>query len=700
MINPRSPFWVGLLLLVFLGVPGVEGGVGFWTSIGPQGANVRVILIAPSAIYLGTNGGSIFLSVDHGAKWKKIFGGAADTAIADLAVVNGSLYAAVRSTVAFAVFEPPWGPGTPPPPPETPGTGVFRSSDGGRSWSLAGLDKQSALSFAIDPRDPSTIYVVTDRGLNRSRDGGVSWETIFHSDETREVLSVAVDSSDSAILYLGTTIGGYKSVDRGDSFRSMLHPDPSCKRYFVNCSGYLATDLPPKPVSMFLGDPASPRNVYALMLGQVFQTLDAGETWIQAGGLSGVSRIALDPSHPGRIYAVSPAGLFSRSVSSVFWSPLGPPPQGLGSFFAMAVDAQTPSRLYLGTQWGPFRSEDSGASWTSLNETLRDLTATAFSFDPSDPSIAYVAQYQRGILKTTDAGRTWSVTGFSDPEALVESILVDPFDPRHLLAFTSEWISGRIPLLRSTDGGVTWTRGPAIFNDVLGEPHVLIADPTLPGSLYLGNHSSVFITRSGGLSWASAALQKPASGTSGVPVVFALAADPRHPGVAYAGGRGGLFRTDDRGSSWQFLFTNLDEISSLAFAARDPFPPLAVTPSGLFDLAGGLLWDSSVSQSRVLTSVAVDSSSGAIYVTTAGGVFRSFDSGISWQPLGEGLPASLSSGVSVHPKDGCLAVVTQSGVYAYELPDQCLDSLSSLRPPCRIPSPHPPIILPSRGGGG
>src|SRR6185369_762820 len=153
------------------------------------------------------------------------------------------------------------------------------------------------------------------------------------------------------------------------------------------------------------------------------------------------------------------------------------------------------------------------------------------------------------------------------------------------------------------------------------------------------------------------------------PLIRGLAADRKEPGLAYAAGPGGFFRTTDHGASWKFIDGNPLNLETLAIGADALSSLYGTTRAGLVSPARGLLWDQKTysSPTEPLTALTVDPSSGAIYVTTRSKLYRSTDSGVTWQSLADGLPALLPSGISVHPKDGRIAVMTQAGVFEREV---------------------------------
>jgi photosystem II stability/assembly factor-like uncharacterized protein len=126
--------------------------------------------------------------------------------------------------------------------------GLFKSIDGGASWSDAGLAPRTA-RLAIDPQNPDTVYAVTASGLFKSADGGASWLSLSTA-LSNQVYAVAIDPRSPGVIYAGTDIGVVQSTDGGGHWRPI--PDG------------------PLNVTVLALDPQDPRTVYAGGLGGLF----------------------------------------------------------------------------------------------------------------------------------------------------------------------------------------------------------------------------------------------------------------------------------------------------------------------------------------------------------------------------------------------------------------------------------------------
>ena len=144
------------------------------------------------------------------------------------------------------------------------------------------------------------------------------------------------------------------------------------------------------------------------------------------------------------------------SWNSIGWNP------GLGRVNFVCEDPNDSSRIYVGTPAGGlWRSDDSGQSWTPLTDQLPSLGASAVVVDPNNSNIIYLGTGDDdagdsrgvGVLKSTDGGQTWALSGLSyqvSQNISVRQLLMSPVDHHVLLCATNQG------LFKTTDGGVNW----------------------------------------------------------------------------------------------------------------------------------------------------------------------------------------------------------------------------------------------------
>jgi photosystem II stability/assembly factor-like uncharacterized protein len=393
--------------------------------------------------------------------------------------------------------------------------GVYRSTDGGRTWSLSGVPGDKIGAFTVDGAS-GAIYVTTYGGkLFQTTDGGDSWQT---APTDLAYGAIVTDPSDPAVSYAaawGNPAGIVKSVDHGHTWTAAdkgIHSTVITSLAFV---------------------PSGPATLYAGTLGnQLFKSTNRGRTWRSAS-----------------------AGLGNSSVST------------------LAVEARRPHTIFAGTQWsGLFKTTDGGLSWHRVPigfPAKAQARVPAVAADPQHPDTVYVAACRGGgcvgpgvFLKSVDGGSTWR--RITTVPWLVQAIAIDPRRTSTVFAGTT-----RGGLFRSRDGGSSWhqvatARGVPQAKSHLSYPYAVVAiaiDPLDPGTIYAGSSTGgILKSTDGGTTWAVA--------NAGLTNrrVAALIMDPRKPRVLFASTEGGVFRSANGGESWHPYNRGLPAGGVAAFA--------------------------------------------------------------------------------------------------------------------------------------
>ncbi|MQG73474.1 MAG: glycosyl hydrolase, partial [SAR202 cluster bacterium] len=213
-----------------------------WRPVGPPRGG-RVVAVAghprdPMTFYFGACAGGVWKTNDGGTYWENISDGFFNTAAVGALAISesdpnviyaGTGEACIRGNVSH-------------------GDGVYRSTDGGETWSHVGLTETKHISrIRIHPADPKIVYVAAlghafgtnkERGIFRSTDGGDSWEQVLFQSEKAGACDLSMDPNNPRILYAalwdvirapwGLTSGGddsrlYKSMDGGDNWTDITH---------------------------------------------------------------------------------------------------------------------------------------------------------------------------------------------------------------------------------------------------------------------------------------------------------------------------------------------------------------------------------------------------------------------------------------------------------------------------------------------
>jgi hypothetical protein len=299
--------------------------------------------------------------------------------------------------------------------------GVFKSTNGGASWSASGLINVSAL--AIDPLTPTTLYAATSTsgvfgGVYKSTDGGVSWNAT--SGLPSFVFSLAIDPLNPTSLYAGTlgwldgvyTSTVYKSTDGGTSWSPVVLID-SYSYYCGPCGGVFALAIDPLiPTTLFSMTAAitayyEDGSVSYSAPSQVFKSTDGGAGWSASGLINVVSALAIDPLTPTTLYAGTYDAMYKSTDGGASWNATGLTGVVLE---ALAIDPLTPTTLYAGTYGAVYKSADGGASWNATGLTGVD-DVQALAIDPLTPTTLYARTVTSGVYKSTNSGVSWNPTG-------------------------------------------------------------------------------------------------------------------------------------------------------------------------------------------------------------------------------------------------------------------------------------------------
>jgi photosystem II stability/assembly factor-like uncharacterized protein len=271
-------------------------------------------------------------------------------------------------------------------------TRFFKSEDGGLTWRSGqwGTPALFVRAIAIDPQNPSTIYAGAPSqgdlfflgGVFRSTDGGTSWTA---TSLRCSVEMLAFDSQNSNTLYAGTDCGLYKTTDAGESWIPL---------YTAGGPTYVLAIDPLNSDTIFTNGSS----------GQIYKSADGGMNWIVAtsglpdGGY--VSALLVDPASPNILYAQSShrdpnkTGLFKSTDAAASWKRIG------YGCCLLALDPQ--SAVYLAMPGGLLRSTDRGKSWSDVSAGLTQLPGR-LAFDVAHPNTVHAATSAGVFVITLDS---------------------------------------------------------------------------------------------------------------------------------------------------------------------------------------------------------------------------------------------------------------------------------------------------------
>lgn len=514
-----------------------------WRTSGPFGGEAELVRVVPKSagfVIAGAHNGMIFASRNGGASWNDIpFSGQLTGVLHALEVdprTEGTWYAGMEGTR-------PWT------------SGVYKTSDGGQTWKLLeGTKGKAVWSLAIFPADANVIAAGTGDGIYRSADAGASWSRVSpeSNEDLRPVVSLAFHPTDKNTLFAGTTHLPWRTTDGGSTWESIhtgmiddsdvfsiqvdAHAPESV--FASACSGlYASSDNAnhwsklPTPKGAFRTwfvalDPKHSNSVFAGTTEGLLHSEDRGKSWRLVTSQA-VRSIAFDPAVAGRIFfASSTAGLMlsTDGGKTLHESNFGFTNRNFTSFTA-AHGVLYAGSIFDGGNGGIFRTDNMGLRWqrtgSPAGQQIRLITVA-----PDDPNSLFAASYH-GILKSKDAGKTWSDAAV--PQGSVSSLLA--LSHGVLLAGTDKGLF--------RNAGATWepaagASGPIASLETSGTRTIAA----------LGA-SSAFASTNAGQSWKMCG--QPAASAAW----YGLAFDTGSPETALAATSAGLFRSTDGCASWQ-----------------------------------------------------------------------------------------------------------------------------------------------------
>jgi photosystem II stability/assembly factor-like uncharacterized protein len=327
----------------------------------------------PNIVYVGTASGGVWKTTNNGTTWEPVFDKEAVSTIGDVAIAPSD-----PSVVWVGTGEPnnrqssSWG------------DGIYRSLDAGKTWKRMGLGATHHIArIVIHPKNPDVVYAAAqghlwganpDRGVYKSSDGGKTWSQVLKINDDTGVTDIAMDPQSPDILYaaayerrrtpFGFNGGGpgsaiYKTTDGGATWKKLTKGLP-----YENGgdTGRIGLDVYRK----------DPNVVYAEIQhekGGTFRSEDKGETWKRMGETdprpSYYSQIRVDPNNDLRIWELGAQMYYSEDGGKTFATQRV---RGIhGDFHAMWIDPANSNHMITGSDGGIHWTDDAGKNWNFLN---------------------------------------------------------------------------------------------------------------------------------------------------------------------------------------------------------------------------------------------------------------------------------------------------------------------------------------------
>ncbi len=391
---------------------------GRWESLGPVNVTGRIKALAihpddGDILYAGAAGGGVWKTTNGGRDWHPTMHDERSLAIGGLALAPSNpdvLYAATGEWT---------GDDDHPKTPSGMGGGVYRTSDGARNWHLCGsIDSYLCTSVAIHPRDPDRVLVGGNRGLHRSRDGGITWQTVVpggdtHSAPVAPVTSVILAADTPDRVFAGVHRHGvYRSADGGDSWRLLT----------LETNGIPSGEAANAPQIALGRDGARGSNFVAVKMDDsIYASADGGERFTQIGEMPDRSSSMIPwcnviAVHPGNddLLLAGGTNLHRSDDGGRTWTKVG----GYGTaihedqqFIVFHSDDE--KRIYLANDGGVWASNNGGIEWRTVSRGL--VSAQAYDIGVSDgPALRYGASLHDFSAHIFDGKEDWISLGWGE----------------------------------------------------------------------------------------------------------------------------------------------------------------------------------------------------------------------------------------------------------------------------------------------
>lgn len=699
-----------------------------WRNIGPfrGGRSVASTGVPsnPLVYYMGSVGGGIWKTEDAGLGWKNISDGQLTTSsVGAIAVAESDpnvVYAGMGEHPIRGVMT-------------SHGDGVYKSTDAGKTWKNMGLPASRHIAAVrIHPKNPDIVYVAVQgaahaateqRGVFRSVDGGKSWSKILYVDNNTGCADLSMDMTNPRILYAGmwdhrrypwkVVSGGpgsalYKSIDGGDTWTKLTKGLPEAM-------GKVAVSV----------SRANPERVYANIeaegeKGGVYRSDDGGKSWVQTTNARvTVARawyyieIEADPQNPDIVYCINAPLLKSIDGGKTFTT-LGTPH---GDNHSLWINPTNTQYMINSNDGGANVSLNGGASWST-----QDNQPTAQFYrviaDKQFPYSIYGGQQDNSsvmiVNQTTGPGIGWKDWS-AGPGGESAFIAFDPEKPDLIYGGSYQ---GNISVLDKKTGeqkdimayptiGLAETPKNQKYRFNWNAP--IVASPQIPSVIYHGANV-VLRTRDQGHSWevispdltrndttkqeaGGGPFTNEGAGGEVYNTLAYIAVSPHRYGVIWTGSDCGLVHmTQDDGKTWQNVTPpDLGEclINSIEVSPHDPATAYVVATKYRFNDFGSYIFvttDYGRSWKKIVQGIAPESYArvvredpvrkGLLYGGTEQGLYVSFDQGASWTPFQLNLPVTPLNDLIIRDND--LIAATSGRAF------WVLDNLSALQ---QVPQP-------------
>jgi photosystem II stability/assembly factor-like uncharacterized protein len=695
--------------------PGKLTSVLRWRSVGPYTGG-RVTTVAgiadePNVYYMGTAGGGVWKTDDYGHNWKNI-------SDKDFKTGNiGAMAIAPSNPKIIYVGTGDSGPRNT----VLTGEGMYKSIDGGKTWTFIGLGETHIISWIlVDPKNPDVVYAAAlghlfgpnpERGVFKTTDGGRTWKKILYVNDKTGAINMAMDPSNPSVVYAtmwqmsrrhwtfssgGPGSGIYKTTDGGAHWTNISHRPGLPTGIFGKVGIAVAPSKPSVVYALIQAD-------YKGQAGGLFRSDNAGQSWTLINNSMNITQRAfyymnvyVDPKDPNTIYLPN-VGVYVSHNAGKKLTALHPPH---GDNHVFWINPNNPQNFIEGNDGGATVTLNGGKAWSSeYNQPTGQFYHA--NLDDQFPFHIYGAQQDRGsdeapsavpagiippVWKNVQGGEmSWVVPTPGQPWVTYGSGY-DSMEWKEnrrtgLITNVSPWPSYKFGLAGSKEKyRYGWIHHPVVF-----APHN-------PKELLMGANV-LFETTDEGTHWKAISPDltrndKSKQGRPGGPIsadvtgeemfdtISSIAFSPLTDNVIWTGSDDGLvYVTTDAGGHWSQVRppelptwstvtciepSHTDAGTAYVSASRfdwDDFHPYVYKTTDY-----GKHWTAMTTglpQDQYVESVRQDpNEANLLFAGTSATVYFSLDGGQQWQPFTLNLPAVRVSDVEIQPEQHAVVLAT------------------------------------------
>ena len=730
-----------------------------WQYLGPTNISGRATDIAVAdtgsgrRIFAAYATSGVWKTDDNGTTWQAVFENQPSTSIGDIAVAPSNPDIVWVGTGESNLFRA-----------SMPGVGIFKSTDGGRTFQHSGLtDTQTIARIVVHPANPDIVFVASaghawtdneDRGVFKTTDGGRTWSKVLYRSSRTGAIDLVMDPADPDTLYAalwqrirrkwsdprveaGYSEGGiWKTTDGGRTWSEageglppaavrgrigidVARSNPNVLYAFVD--NYAEGRPPREGERDAYGRPILESRIKA---AEIYRSDDKGKIWrkvsessdfmMQHSGTYGwvFGQIRVDPADEDTIYTLGLGLNVSHDAGRTF-TPL----RGMhGDHHGLWIDPRTPSILYNVNDGGFYMSADAGKTWT-FAVSAGGSQFYNVALDTSVPAWAYgsiqdVGSRRGRIDLSRGRDRIPAVAWESAPGGEGSNQAIDPSNPNIVYShgFYGNFTREDLAVSRAAAPGGAAGRGaggrgarPGVTNirpaQAEGGPELraqwmapIIVSPHDQATIYAG-YQYVFKSTDRGSTWqrispdltSNDPAQMLLKSASAIPyqTIVALAESPRVKGLLYAGTDDGRLQvTRDGGATWMEVGGALPvrKWISRVVPSQHQDGTVYVTQRGREDDDFAVYVYKSTDYGRTFSSLAANIPAGSVnaieedptspatlYLVTDFGAFVSRDGGGRWEVLGANLPSVQVSDLQYHPRDHVIVISTYGrGMWAMD----------------------------------